>query len=128
MLGRRPVVVFLLVATLGACALSARLAVTAGEQPGATTPTNGATLSRETWLGLDSAVVRLKVGDRRPVGGEHRVPHEDLVLLAVLAIVATASSRVLRRSVTVKSLVRARLAWWSPISGRAPPPFQPAVS
>ena len=122
---RRPVVVLLLIAAVTALALSGGLGVTAASDGQGAGRSGEAALGRESGSGLDSAVVRVRLDERRII--DQRSSKTGLALLAVLGVLALVPLLVPPRKVAASSPVAVPAVWWSPISGRAPPKFQLAV-
>ncbi len=125
MLGRRPVVVLLLVAALSALALSVSLGAGSAD-PSVPGPRGAIAIGREGGPGLDAAVVPV-LDEARKLGSGQRHPKPGPVLLAVLAGLVALRAPVSGRPVSGASTSAAPVTWWSPISGRAPPRRRLAV-
>lgn len=124
---RRLFVAFLLLASLAAGGFSTGLEVPSGDASlhgtGRDAATGGAAASP-----VDAAVVRVKLDDRRHAAGQRSSSsNAGLWLVAVLALVAALLPPRRRCRAPDRSVARPRLGWWSPISGRAPPPTPLAV-
>ena len=124
---RRSVLVFLLVAAMSALALVISLGSTGAVDVRAAGTGGEGAFGREISPGLDSAVVRVRL-DKPRTSAEQRSSKTGLALLTVLGLLAVVPLLRYRRTRSGRSAVTVPVVWWSPISGRAPPSFQLAVS
>lgn len=125
MLGRRPFVVLLLVAALALALPGGIRTATDGVRAMGSGP--DAALAAETWSGPDAALAPTKVAARHDAGTAQRSSGNDPVLLAVLALLAALVALGRGGFVPTASTKVLRPVSWSPVRGRAPPPFKLAV-
>jgi hypothetical protein len=129
-MSQRRTLVALLIAALaamavGAMALPAGASVAPGDQSasGASQTAFTTTLAR-----TDGLAARLTGDERREAAGSQRSAKQRLVSLAIVTVVLMIAAFGRRRAAAVAPEARADTSWWSPRSGRAPPPLQLTIA
>lgn len=124
---RRSILIFL-IAALSALALSVGVAAAGPDDVRVDANAGEAAVGRERAPGLDAALVRVRLDEPRGVAGSQRFARADLPLFAVLGALTLLPWLLSRATFTRSLAVGVPVLWRSPISGRAPPHLQLAVS